>query len=449
MKTFPRGGIHPSDQKLSRARAVEPLALPDVVTIPLSQHIGAPAAAKVAKGDKVLAGQLIAEAAGFMSANIHSSVSGTVTAVDMTVNGQGLRQAAITIQREGDQWAEGIDLSDELVRECRLSAQEIVAKIKEAGIVGMGGATFPTHVKLSVPPGKKVEFLIINGVECEPYLTSDHRVMLERSEELLVGVTILMRALGVQKALIGIENNKTDAIDRLAKLAVGYPGVEVVPLQVKYPQGGEKQLIAAVTGREVPPPPALPIDVGAVVCNASTAVAVYEAVQKNKPLVERIVTITGKHIGAPRNLRVRMGTPVSALIEAAGGLPEGDDKVINGGPMMGRAMVNLDAPVTKGCSGITILSGSDAERRTASACIKCAKCVSVCPMGLEPYLLSKMTQKKGWEPLEVNDITSCIECGCCQASCPGYLPLLDWIRLGKQTVMGAIRARAAANTPKK
>lgn len=449
MKTFPRGGIHPSDQKLSRARAVEPLALPDVVTIPLSQHIGAPAAAKVAKGDKVLAGQLIAEAAGFMSANIHSSVSGTVTAVDMTVNGQGLRQAAITIQREGDQWAEGIDLSDELVRECRLSAQEIVAKIKEAGIVGMGGATFPTHVKLSVPPGKKVEFLIINGVECEPYLTSDHRVMLERSEELLVGVTILMRALGVQKALIGIENNKTDAIDRLAKLAVGYPGVEVVPLQVKYPQGGEKQLIAAVTGREVPPPPALPIDVGAVVCNASTAVAVYEAVQKNKPLVERIVTITGKHIGAPRNLRVRMGTPVSALIEAAGGLPEGDDKVINGGPMMGRAMVNLDAPVTKGCSGITILSGSDAERRTASACIKCAKCVSVCPMGLEPYLLSKMTQKKGWESLEVNDITSCIECGCCQASCPGYLPLLDWIRLGKQTVMGAIRARAAANTPKK
>lgn len=449
MKTFPRGGIHPSDQKLSRARAVELLALPDVVTIPLSQHIGAPAAAKVAKGDKVLAGQLIAEAAGFMSANIHSSVSGTVTAVDMTVNGQGLRQAAITIQREGDQWAEGIDLSDELVRECRLSAQEIVAKIKEAGIVGMGGATFPTHVKLSVPPGKKVEFLIINGVECEPYLTSDHRVMLERSEELLVGVTILMRALGVQKALIGIENNKTDAIDRLAKLAVGYPGVEVVPLQVKYPQGGEKQLIAAVTGREVPPPPALPIDVGAVVCNASTAVAVYEAVQKNKPLVERIVTITGKHIGAPRNLRVRMGTPVSALIEAAGGLPEGDDKVINGGPMMGRAMVNLDAPVTKGCSGITILSGSDAERRTASACIKCAKCVSVCPMGLEPYLLSKMTQKKGWESLEVNDITSCIECGCCQASCPGYLPLLDWIRLGKQTVMGAIRARAAANTPKK
>lgn len=448
MKTFPRGGVHPSDNKLSRTCAVEPFALPDVVTIPLSQHIGAPAAAKVAKGDKVLAGQLIAEAAGFMSANIHSSVSGTVTAVDMAVNGQGLRQAAITIKREGDQWAEGIDLSDKLIRECRLSAQEIVAKIKAAGIVGMGGATFPTHVKLSVPPGKKVEFLIINGVECEPYLTSDHRVMLERSEELLVGVTILMRALGVQKALIGIENNKPDAIDRLTQLVAGYPGVEVVPLQVKYPQGGEKQLIAAVTGREVPPPPALPIDVGAVVCNASTAVAVYEAVQKNKPLVERVVTITGKHVGEPRNLRVRIGTPVSALIEAAGGLPDGDDKVINGGPMMGRAMVNLDAPVTKGCSGITILSGSDAERRVASACIKCGKCVSVCPMGLEPYLLSKMTQKKGWESLETNDITSCIECGCCQASCPGYLPLLDWIRLGKQTVMGAIRARAAANTPK-
>ncbi len=449
MKTFPKGGVHPSDCKLSRARAVEPLPLPDTVTIPLAQHIGLPATAKVAKGDKVLAGQLIAEASGFLSANIHSSVSGTVTAVDMVVNGQGLRQMAITIRREGDEWAEGIDLSDTLVKECTLSPEEIVAKIKAAGVVGMGGATFPTHVKLSVPPGRKAEWLIVNGVECEPYLTSDHRVMLERGEELLAGVAILMRALGVRKALIGIENNKPDAIAHLTRLAAQYEGVEVVPLKVKYPQGGEKQLIAAVTGREVPPPPALPIDVGAVVCNASTTVAVYEAVQKNKPLVERVVTITGKAVPEPRNFRVRMGTPVSALIAAAGGLPAGGDKVVNGGPMMGRAMSNPDAPVTKGCSGITILSGADAERRASSNCIKCAKCVAACPMGLEPYLLSKMTQKNGWEALEAGDITSCIECGCCSASCPAYLPLLDWIRLGKQTVMGIIRARAAANTPKK
>lgn len=446
--TFPQGGVHPASVKLSRGLPIEVLPLPDVVTIPLAQHIGAPAVAKVAKGDKVLTGQLIAEAGSFMSANIHSPVSGTVTAVDMVVNGQGLRQMMITIKREGDDWVEGIDRSDALVKVCPFSAQEIIAKIKDAGIVGMGGATFPTHVKLSVPPGKKAEVVIINGVECEPYLTSDHRTMLEHGEELVMGVTILMKAVGVGKACIGIENNKPDAIAHLRRIVAGYSGIEVVPLKVMYPQGGEKQLIAAVTGRQVPPPPALPIDVGAVVCNASTALAVYQAVLKNKPLIERVVTVTGKSVKEPKNLLTRMGTPVSALLEAAGGLPEDAGKVINGGPMMGRAMVNLDSPVTKGCSGITVMSGRDAQRREATQCIKCAKCVSACPMGLEPYYLSKMTQKKGWDELETLMITSCIECGCCQSTCPAYLPLLDWVRLGKQTVMGLIRARAAA-APKK
>ena len=448
MKTFPIGGVHPSDNKLSRAVAVERFALPDEVRIPLAQHIGAPAVAKVAKGDKVLAGQLIAEAASFMSANIHAPVSGTVTAVDLQPNGQGVRQMMITIKREGDEWVPEVDLTPDLVRECTLEPKEILDRIKAAGIVGMGGATFPTHVKLSVPPGKKAEFLIINGVECEPYLTSDHRTMLEKGEELMVGTTILMRALGVKQAQIGIENNKPDAIAHLTKIAAGYKGIEVVPLKVMYPQGGEKQLIAAVTGRQVPPPPALPIDVGAVVCNASTTVAVYQAVLKNKPLIERVVTVTGKSVKEPKNLLTRMGTPISALIEAAGGLPGDAGKVINGGPMMGRAMVNLDSPVTKGCSGITVMSGRDAQRREATQCIKCAKCVSACPMGLEPYYLSKMTQKKGWDELEALMITSCIECGCCQSTCPAYLPLLDWVRLGKQTVMGLIRARAAA-APKK
>lgn len=370
MKTFPIGGVHPSENKLSCAKPIEVLPLPEVVTIPLAQHIGAPAVAKVAKGDKVLTGQLIAEAGSFMSANIHSPISGTVTAVDMVPNGQGLRQMMITIKREGDEWAEGIDRSETLVRECTLSGAEIIARIKAAGIVGMGGATFPTHVKLSVPPGKKAEALIINGVECEPYLTSDHRTMLEHGEELLVGVTILMKALAVEKAYVGIENNKPDAIEHLRKLATGYKGIEIVPLQVKYPQGGEKQLIAAITGRQVPPPPALPIDVGAVVCNASTTYAVYRAVQKNMPLIERVVTVTGKGLKEPKNLLTRMGTPISTLLEAAGGLPEGVSlKVINGGPMMGRAMVNLASPVTKGCSGITVMSGHDAERRVASQCI--------------------------------------------------------------------------------
>lgn len=448
MKTFPIGGVHPSENKLSSGKPIELLALPDVVMIPLSQHIGAPATAKVVKGDKVLVGQLIAEASGFMSANIHSPISGTVTAVDLSVNGQGLRQMMITIKREGDQWIDGIDTSTTLVTECKLSAQEIITKIKDAGIVGMGGATFPAHVKLSIPQGKKAECLIINGVECEPYLTSDHRTMLERGEELLVGVTILMKAINVSKAYVGIESNKPDAIALLSGLARQYDGVEVVPLKVQYPQGGEKQLIAAITGHQVPAPPALPIDVGAVVCNASTTVAVYDAVQKNKPLIERVVTITGKNVKEPKNLLTRMGTPISSLIELAGGLPEGDCKVINGGPMMGRAMVNLDFPVTKGCSGITIISGTDAVRHETGACIKCAKCVSACPMGLEPFYLSKMAVKKNWDALEEQLITSCIECGCCQSSCPSYLPLLDYVRLGKQTVMGIIRARMAANTPK-
>ena len=450
MKTFPVGGVHPSDNKQwSNAKAIEVLELPDVVNIPLGQHIGAPATAKVAKGDKVLTGQLIAEATGFMSANIHSPISGTVTAVDMQPNGQGLRQMMITIKREGDEWMPEIDRSKDIKRECELDSQTIISKIKDAGIVGMGGATFPTHVKLSIPNGCKAEYLIINGVECEPYLTSDHRNMLERGEELLIGVEILKKALNVEHAVVGVENNKPDAIENLNKIiASGKFDIKVEPLKVQYPQGGEKQLIAAVTGREVPPPPGLPIHVGAVVCNASTALAVYEAVQKNKTLIERVVTITGKDLQSPRNLLTRMGTPISKLIEMAGGLPEGDVKVVNGGPMMGRAMVNLDSAVTKGCSGVTVYAGVDAHRVSPSPCIKCAKCVAACPMSLEPYLISKLAKKQMWERLEQENIVDCIECGCCQFTCPAGLPLLDYVRYGKQTVMGIIRSRAAAAAKK-
>ena len=444
MKTFPIGGVHPSDnKKWSKASAIEVMELPDVVNIPLSQHIGAPATAKVAKGDKVVVGQLLAEPTGFMSAAIHSPVSGTVTAVDMQPNGQGLRQMMITIKREGDEWDPSIDRSTELVAECTLSQKEIVERIKAAGIVGMGGATFPTHVKLSIPEGKKAELLIINGVECEPYLTSDYRTMLERGELLVVGTRILMRAIGVEQAVIGVEANKPDAVKNLRQIIGTAGDIKVMMLKTQYPQGGEKQLIAAVMGREVPAPPALPIDVGAVVCNASTAVAVYEAVQKNKPLIERVVTVTGAEVKEPKNLLTRFGTPVSALIEKCGGLPEGDVRVLNGGPMMGRALCNLAMPIMKGCSGVTIISGEAAHRGVESACIKCAKCVEACPMGLEPYLLSKQARKKAWDAMEANDITSCIECGCCQYTCPANIPLLDYVRLGKQTVMGIIRARNA------
>ena len=442
MKTFPMGGVHPSDNKQwSKGSAIEVMELPDVVNIPLSQHIGAPATAIVKKGDKVVVGQRIAEATGFMSANIHAPISGTVTAVDLQPNGQGIRQMMITIKREDDIWDEAIDRSETLITECNLEPKAIIEKIKDAGIVGMGGATFPTHVKLSIPDGKKAEILIINGVECEPYLTSDYRTMLERGEQLITGTRILMRAIGVTNAVIGVEANKPDAVKHLQTIIGSATDIKVQMLKTQYPQGGEKQLIAAVTGREVPAPPALPIDVGAVVCNASTAVAVYEAVQKNKPLIERVVTVTGAAVPAPKNLLTRFGTPVEALIAKCGGLAEGDVKVINGGPMMGRALSNIAMPVMKGCSGITIMVGSAAIRGTESACIKCAKCVEACPMGLEPYLLSKQARKKAWDAMESNDITSCIECGCCQFTCPANIPLLDYIRLGKQTVMGIIRAR--------
>lgn len=442
MKTFPIGGVHPSDNKQwSKGSAIEVMELPDVVNIPLAQHIGAPATAIVKKGDTVVVGQKIAEATGFMSANIHAPISGTVTAVDMQPNGQGLRQMMITIKREGDEWSETIDRTDTLVTECNLEPKAIIEKIKDAGIVGMGGATFPTHVKLSIPDGKRAEILIINGVECEPYLTSDYRTMLERGEQLVAGTRILMRAIGVTNAVIGVEANKPDAVKHLKSIIGSATDIKVQMLKTQYPQGGEKQLIAAVTGRQVPAPPALPIDVGAVVCNASTAVAVYEAVQKNKPLIERVITVTGSAVAQPKNLLTRFGTPIEALIAKCGGLAEGDVKVINGGPMMGRALSNIAMPAMKGCSGITIMVGDAAKRGVESACIKCAKCVEACPMGLEPYLLSKQARKKAWDAMEANDITSCIECGCCQFTCPANIPLLDYVRLGKQTVMGIIRAR--------
>ena len=445
MKTFPIGGIHPSDNKRwSKDKSIERMELPDEVAIPMIQHIGAPSAPVVTKGDKVLTGQLIGQAGGFVSANIHSPISGTVTAVDIFPNGQGLRRQMVIIKREGDEWMPEIDRSTELKRECTLSPSEIIAKVRDAGVVGMGGATFPTHVKLSVPDGQKAEILIINGVECEPYLTSDYRTMLERGEELLTGVEILMRALNVERAVVGVENNKPDAIAHLKELVVkgNYRGVEIMPLKTRYPQGGEKQLIAAVTGRQVAPPPALPISVGAVVCNASTAVAVYEAVQKNKPLIERVVTVTGKELKETHNFLVRFGTKLNTLLERAGGLPDGDVKVLNGGPMMGRAIVDTSAPLIKGCSGITVISGTQTPRGEEAQCIKCAKCVAACPMGLEPYLLSKLARRKMWDKAEEHNTVDCIECGCCSYTCPSFLPLLDYIRIGKQTVMGIIRARA-------
>lgn len=440
LKTFRIGGVHPPENKLSAGEKIKVLPVPEQVIIPLGQHIGAPATPVVQKGDTVKAGQLIAQAAGFVSANIHSSVSGTVVAIDNVTDAAGLSKPAITIKVEGDEWLPEIDRTDKVDRNITLSKEEIVKAIAAAGIVGMGGATFPTQVKLTPPPGSKAEFLIINGVECEPYLTSDHRVMLEKAEEVIVGVQILMKAIDVKKAIIGIENNKKDAIEHLQQIASKVLGIEICPLKVKYPQGGEKQLIQATVGRAVPSG-ALPIAVGAVVQNVGTALAVYEAVMKRKPLVERVVTVTGKSVKQPGNYLCRIGTPISKLIEAAGGIPDDTGKVIGGGPMMGRTMVNVDSPIMKGTSGVLLINNQEAERKAVRNCIRCSKCVTVCPMGLEPYLLAKLSMFNLLERMEEEKVMDCIECGSCSFTCPSTRPLLDYIRLGKGRTGAMIRNR--------
>lgn len=443
MKTFRIGGVHPAENKLSAGKAIKPLALPRQAVFPLSQHIGAPAVPVVKKGDAVKVGTKIAETGGFVSAPVYSSVSGKVNKIDAVVDASGYRKPAIYIDVEGDEWEESIDRSSTLIKECSLSPEEIVARIKDAGIVGMGGACFPTHVKLTPPPGCKAECLIVNGVECEPYLTADHRLMLEKPDEILVGVSILMKAAKVTRAYIAIENNKPDAIRLLSDKATYFQGIEVVPLKVKYPQGGEKQLIDAVIRHQVPAPPALPIHVGAIVQNVGTVYAVYEAVQKHKPLFERIVTVTGKSLKNPSNFLTRMGTPMSQLIEAAGGMPEDTGKIIGGGPMMGKALMHADVPICKGSSGVLLMNGKEAKRTVPQPCIRCAKCVSVCPMGLEPYLLATCSARGDWERVEHEMIMSCIECGSCQFTCPSHRPILDNIRLGKGKVGALIRARNA------
>lgn len=440
LKTFKLGGVHPPENKLSADKKIQELPVPKTVFIPVAQHIGAPSTPTVKRDDLVKVGQVIAKSSSFVSTNIHSSVSGKVKKVDFSADSSGYPKQGIFIEVDGDEWEEGIDRSEDLVTNIDIEGADIIKKIQEAGIVGLGGATFPTHVKLVPPKGMKADVLLINGVECEPYLTSDHRLMLEKTDEILVGTQLLMKALNVTKAVVGIENNKPDAIQLLTEKTKKYDGISVQALQVKYPQGGEKQLIKAVTGKEVPSG-GLPIAVGAVVSNVGTAYAVYEAIQKNKPLFERVVTITGKGVANPSNFKVRVGTATSELIEAAGGLPEDTGKIISGGPMMGRAIASLDVPVTKGTSGILLMKTEEAKRNEPLTCIRCSRCVSVCPMGLEPYLLKTLSEKQIFDRAEKDRVMDCIECGSCSYTCPSNLPLLDYIRFGKGKVGQIIRSR--------
>lgn len=446
LHTFRKGGVHPPESKLTASGTIIPVELPREVVITFAQHIGAPAKCELKKGDHVNRGDLVAAAGGFVSANVHASISGTVTKVDKYKTAFGLPVDTVTITATDEDHQNDLDAiaavkplrTDEEI--AALDSKALVSIIDASGIVGLGGATFPTKVKLSPPPGSKAEVLIINAVECEPYLTNDHALMLQHPDEIIAGVQMLMKAAGVNRAIIGIEANKGNAIELLTSKAASDSRIEVMGLKVKYPQGGEKQLIDATIGKEVPSG-ALPIATGAIVQNVATAYAVYEAVKFGKPLIDRVVTITGPSVAKPGNYLAAIGTNLKELIDVAGGVPADTGKIILGGPMMGKSVVQIDAPTVKGTSGILMLSEKEAVRRKVEPCIRCASCVSACPMGLEPYLISTLSRLGRWEEVEEAKVMNCIECGCCSFICPSTRPILDFIRLGKTTVGGIIRAR--------
>jgi len=431
LKTFPGGGVHPAENKLTSTKEIHTLPTPDVVYVPVSQHIGVPSEIVVNLKDKVEIGQVIAKSGGYVSSNIHSPVAGIVTKLDKIVDSKGYKNQCVVIKTDQNNESNYEDVIYHLKKEIEMSPEDILTRISDYGIVGLGGATFPTHVKLNPSEDKKIDHLIVNGVECEPYLTADHRLMLERAEEIIVGINIILHSLGIGKAIIGIENNKKNAISNFNFLTKNDPRISVAALEVKYPQGSEKQLIRAILKREVPKN-GLPGDVGVLVHNVGTIYAIYQAVQHNRPLIERVVTVTGKKLKNPANYWVKIGTPIKALIEEVGGIPEGTRKVLNGGPMMGKAVKSLDVPVTKACSGIVVISDEEVHRGKELNCIRCGECVYVCPMGLEPHLLMNLIEKRLWERANSEDIMTCLECGSCSYVCPSYRPLLDYIRFGKQ-----------------
>ena len=429
-KTFSIGGIHPDKHKITSQTPIIDAGLPEYVYIPLKQHAGAPAKILVKKGDKVKVGTLLANADGVISSDIHSSVSGEVVKIDDVQDALGYDEQMIVIKVEGDEFEPSIDQSADIVKDITFSSEEIIQKIREAGIVGMGGAGFPTPVKTTIPEGKKVDYLIVNGIECEPWLTADDRLMVEHAEEIVIGAKILNKIFGIQNAIIAIDENKPEAIEVVRNVTRRYVGVNVRVCKTKYPQGGEKQLVTAITGREVPSGK-LPIDAGCIVQNAGTVFAIYEAVMKNKPLFERIVTVSGDECAKPQNFKVRVGTPASFLIEKCGGLPDETAEVIFGGPMMGQTIINLQAPITKLTSGLLLLSEKETHRPDMMDCIRCGKCVDACPIGLRPFLIGICVRNNMIDELKNIHAMDCIECGSCAYICPARIPLLDFCKLGK------------------
>ncbi|MDX9800567.1 MAG: electron transport complex subunit RsxC [Spirochaetia bacterium] len=431
LKTFPKGGVHPGDFKdLTNSEPIRNAAIKDSFIIPMSQHIGAPSECLVKPGDEVKEGMLIGKASGFISANIHSPAPGVVKEITDIFLANGMKTKAVVLEPSGsfEQLGKNIVPFDW----SSMTSKELQAKIFDSGIVGLGGATFPANVKYLVPPDAKVEALVINGVECEPYLTADHRLMLEKSAEIFKGLEILQKVLNPEKIFIGIEENKPDAIDIMGKLSrESGSNIEVVPLKLKYPQGDEKQLLKAIIGREVPSGK-LPINIGAVVSNVGTVFAIYEAVVLNKPLMERVLTVTGSGISKPSNLKVRIGTKVRDLVEDCGGISDDTVKLIMGGPMMGFTMCNLDTPVIKGTSGILALTEKELGKSVQTACIMCGRCVKVCPIGLVPTKLYKnITHGRYQDAMHLN-LMDCKECGCCAYVCPANIPLVQGMRLGKK-----------------
>jgi electron transport complex protein RnfC len=429
--SFPQGGIHPPESKFTAADAIVTLPLAPELHIALHQHIGKPANPLVKVGDEVKKGQLIGESDGLISARIHSSVNGKVKKIDKLKNALGIPQPTIIIIPEADQPPHELPPEPESEMDlAQFSAEQIVKAIQDKGIVGSGGATFPTNVKYMVPDGKSADTLIINGVECEPYLTVDHRLMLECPEQILSGTELLRKALGVERAIIGIEANKPDAITELTNRAKSHPHVSVQALEVKYPQGAEKQLIKAITGRETPSGK-LPLDVGCVVNNVGTAMMVYQAVVHEEPFIDRVVTVSGNAVAKPGNYLVPLGTPISYLLEQAGVELIHGMKLILGGPMMGKAVSHIDGPVIKGTSGILVFNPDEASRPAEKPCIRCSRCVHACPMGLEPYFLSALVRTGNYVDAYPQSIMDCVECGSCVYICPADKPLLDYIREGK------------------
>ncbi|MBS3943522.1 MAG: electron transport complex subunit RsxC [Dethiobacter sp.] len=428
-----RGGVHPHYRKeLTASLAITSMPPPAKVVIPLQQHIGAPAESLVKIGDQLLLGQKIGDSKGFVSAPVHASVSGTVVAVGPYNHPLGRKVEAITIQSDGlDTWHGEVKPAGSLDL---MTPEQIRGLIREAGLVGMGGATFPTHVKLAPPAEKPIDTVIINGAECEPYLTADHRMMLEKPGDIIFGLKVMMKVLGASRGIIGIESNKPDALRVMKQAVEGEAEISVVSLHTKYPQGAEKMLIYVTTKRKVPSG-GLPMDVGVVNHNVGTAIALAEVIKEGKPLIQRVVTVTGEGVIRPANLMVRIGTLVSDLLSFCGGLRETTRKLINGGPMMGLALAGEDIPVIKGTSGILALTDDDVDLARQRTCIKCAKCVSVCPVNLAPTFIAQAAEHSLIQRADKLHAADCIECGCCAFICPARIPLTQWIRLAKADIL--------------